>query len=1049
MLFVFSQLQKSQLHSKSPSGNADKGKSMKRAVIILVILLFVILAASTAAQDITPVPPTETPMIASPTVEGPTLIPATATLELPTATPIVPMATLTAELPILTLYPTDTPTELPTLTALPSATSTPTSTATGTETPTDLPTATPTLTPSMVPTSGFFPDEPPPAAAPFSRFADRDDYALVAAGDLTALYAAIDAVNAGLISVIYLNADGQRTDPAADRTYWLTTRLRFERNVVIYGNGAILRQTPVTTSPIFPRVLYVPPAVTVEMQYVELTGVDLTVYETPFSRYGGAVRNDGALRLIDSVVQDNAAGEGGGGIMNIGVLWLERTTIAVNRAGGGAGVQNDAGGGIVATCSRFINNFGGYGVGILNGNVSNDSSQITVNRSLFTNNITVQDGLQQDIFNLLGGIATVNASGNYWGSDGIPQVDDGQGGSSIDTSSILMEDPTVPNGTGSYTYLECAPAPDQPIPTFCVVAGPQCSPQFQPPQLSLSLDVDFARLTPDQLANPYTFTIGEQIPLLAQVSAVDVRDIPETVRIELTVPRGLRPQGMTIQGEDQSVLNVLLSLLITLLDLINPDLSGLVNDILGIDVTSETVTFAYDYDGGLIVGGQPFPITLEVVGKVPGTFTITGEASVMAGTLSAASAVNPAMSIGEAFTTFAEAFTQNASVQIQVDALSNVADCDSIEQIPLVEQLETTYRFIIDESGLIDESEVRASCRAVINTANALQMFADVASGGPTYESSADAFINILLGNPDASITYSNTTDTTLVGASNCKTGPTTIVCGAQNVLSEYTMTHEFGHVFLYRTATGIRVTGTTVAPCPLATGGVGFIGCMDDPNLSNSNPNNSAARALRGANSQTQFVFGVITRRWRASEIQRLIANFDPTGQYGISSSNFQLTICEDFSSPPCGENNDEDPVFAEITDWERGVTGWDIPIEVNVPGRFGACANASGDYEFNDFQQNPCVIYEWVLEHPAAVNVGNVGTLKTTEQEEAGADMFLNWVYRTVEGATSQAFGDNNDVPTGRPFPECIVEIQGHGDDRFCWMQENLRPFFQYYGW
>lgn len=100
-------------------------------------------------------------------------------------------------------------------------------------------------------------------------------------------------------------------------------------------------------------------------------------------------------------------------------------------------------------------------------------------------------------------------------------------------------------------------------------------------------------------------------------------------------------------------------------------------------------------------------------------------------------------------------------------------------------------------------------------------------------------------------------------------------------------------------------------------------------------------------------------------------------------------------------------------------------------------------------DFQQNPCVIYEWVLEHPAAVNVGNVGLLKTTEQEETGADMFLNWVYRTVEGAASQAFGDNADIPTGRAFPDCDVDIQGHGDDRFCWMQENLRLFFDYYGW
>jgi len=389
----------------------------------------------------------------------------------------------------------------------------------------------------------------------------------------------------------------------------------------------------------------------------------------------------------------------------------------------------------------------------------------------------------------------------------------------------------------------------------------------------------------------------------------------------------------------------------------------------------------------------------------------------------------------------------------QVNPLSNVADCNTLSQSTIIGQLEATYQFIIAQSTLIVESEVRASCRSVINTANALKFFADVISGGPTYESSADAFINIMLGSPDASITYSNTTDTNLVGAGNCKTGPTTIVCGEQNVLSEYTMTHELGHVFLYRTANGIPQTGTTITPCPLTAGGVGFIGCMDDPNLPNADPNSNAAKALRGAESETQFVFGVITRRLRPNVIQNRIDNFDPTNQYGVTSINFPATICQDGTQAPCEVNGTpEPPVFAEITDWERGLTGWDIPIEINAPDRFGACGNASGSYVITNFQQNPCVIYEWVLEHPSATNVGDVGTLKTTEQEEAGADMFLNWVYRTVEGAPSQAFGHNGDtadIPTGRAFPECSVQIQGHGDDRFCWMQENLRLFFQYYGW
>lgn len=106
------------------------------------------------------------------------------------------------------------------------------------------------------------------------------------------------------------------------------------------------------------------------------------------------------------------------------------------------------------------------------------------------------------------------------------------------------------------------------------------------------------------------------------------RNIDETVRIELTVPRGLRPQGMTIPGADPSILTALFNLLISLLDTLNPDLSGLVNVILGIDVTADTVTFSYDYVGGLVAGDAAFPITLDVVGTVVGTFTIQARASI-------------------------------------------------------------------------------------------------------------------------------------------------------------------------------------------------------------------------------------------------------------------------------------------------------------------------------------------------------------------------------------------------------------------------------------
>jgi hypothetical protein len=135
--------------------------------------------------------------------------------------------------------------------------------------------------------------------------------------------------------------------------------------------------------------------------------------------------------------------------------------------------------------------------------------------------------------------------------------------------------------------------------------------------LALSLRLD-PEVTAEQDADgAYLFTVGDTIPLIAEVSAAGGANITEDVQIELTVPRGLAPQGMTIRDEDSASLQDLFGTLIDLLGDPNPNFSELLNDILQILVGETQITYTYTIEQPLIAG-QPFPITLDVVGDLPG-----------------------------------------------------------------------------------------------------------------------------------------------------------------------------------------------------------------------------------------------------------------------------------------------------------------------------------------------------------------------------------------------------------------------------------------------
>ena len=151
--------------------------------------------------------------------------------------------------------------------------------------------------------------------------------------------------------------------------------------------------------------------------------------------------------------------------------------------------------------------------------------------------------------------------------------------------------------------------------------------------LNLNLTIDPEAEAIQSADGAFVFTVGEEIPLIAEVSAVGQTNIGGTVHIELTVPRGLVPQGMTIQDEESSLLETIFISLAQFLSTLGLPFSQNFDNGLGVTGDDQQVTFTYDYDRDLVIG-QPFPITLDVVGEVPGDFTISGQASIGSPSLS-------------------------------------------------------------------------------------------------------------------------------------------------------------------------------------------------------------------------------------------------------------------------------------------------------------------------------------------------------------------------------------------------------------------------------
>jgi hypothetical protein len=90
-------------------------------------------------------------------------------------------------------------------------------------------------------------------------------------------------------------------------------------------------------------------------------------------------------------------------------------------------------------------------------------------------------------------------------------------------------------------------------------------------------------------------------------------------------------------------------------------------------------------------------------------------------------------------------------------------------------------------------------------------------------------------------------------------------------------------------------------------------------------------------------------------------------------------------------------------------------------------------------NFQQNACSTNQWINEN---YNSANATSLEVIELEEAFADMFLNWVYRTLDQGGFRNINRNGDddaltdYAVAESLGANIPASMGPGDDRYFWM-------------
>ncbi len=359
----------------------------------------------------------------------------------------------------------------------------------------------------------------------------------------------------------------------------------------------------------------------------------------------------------------------------------------------------------------------------------------------------------------------------------------------------------------------------------------------------------------------------------------------------------------------------------------------------------------------------------------------------------------------------------------------------------IIYMLSTEYSFfIIDSLTLWSDDEIKDICNGIVIIGQALQTFA--LTQNVIYTSPSHAFTSIMLFDPTDTITLQIGIPTN-VGPHNCATAKAEILsnlmavinCGDLKHLDQYTIVHELGHVFVHRTTQIMNPNDIQAHPCySPSTTSQSLNGCIVRP-VPNA-PNESLGFG------NTEFVMGVRSLYLTHTEINNILNQF---------SINENELTADDFYYQAWFAPSDMTEYHLTSPDWLRGERGWGSTAPI-----IGPCDKApSSAFLPTSFQQNPCIFYKW-LHIALGTNEEDLilARLGTIENEEAMADMFLNWVYRTqgvggFNNIDGQGISDNISMSNLESFmPNSFSPPrQGPGDDRFYWMNYVMSQIFAYY--
>lgn len=165
------------------------------------------------------------------------------------------------------------------------------------------------------------------------------------------------------------------------------------------------------------------------------------------SQHGGAIFNNGVLRIYDSVFSGNRALYMGGAITNFGLLDITRTVFENNSIidpepmlAGGGGIFNGVGGQVTAFCLDMHGNTAPEAGGAIANDRFGSNNRVYIHYSTFSNN-------DEDIHGGFSYIVTVDATNNYW-------VD----GPTVTPDSVDVTNPWGYNPVSSESYYPpCIP----------------------------------------------------------------------------------------------------------------------------------------------------------------------------------------------------------------------------------------------------------------------------------------------------------------------------------------------------------------------------------------------------------------------------------------------------------------------------------------------------------------------------------------------------------------------------------------------------------------